>query len=350
MQIKLDKLGITVEFVAGQIYELEFDIPSDSMLFGVEMNGLWEFDGENFKPQFTTDAITINSRAIKELCIAIEMFNKDNCQDLVEFCASHGSNYKTQALMRLGCWLTIVGHNKPTVDNTDEQEINKLADEMYETFKKAAERGEHGWPELARKMYYPKKALDEALASEREYFGLLRQIGQHLGVNVGTDVGVTELPGYVETLKDDLNKTGRACVERREKLIKALGYLDHHLSFSGLCDQVKELRDENHKLKNDKPVVPAGVTTLHLSRALTQSMMCCLEREYKTNLDGSVSSLDAYYMIEDIVEENVKLKENLKILNEAIETKSKVDNAVDVVKRYEKGELTPEQARDLLSK
>lgn len=228
MQIKLDKLGITVEFVAGQTYELEFD-------GAAVLKGKYCFvPNIGFKPMFDTTIVCVKPLYVERNCTSIS--NLTDEEFAKEFSKAWSDVFGSLIFKKSG----LLNECNDTT-NTDEQEIKKLAKEMKAIFDKASDYHPDSWQELARKMYYPKKALDEALASEREYFGLLRQIGQH--------VGVTELPGYVETLKKYADECEEVCITQSKRLAKTLGYTETNLSFSQLCGCVKELSEENVKLK-----------------------------------------------------------------------------------------------------
>lgn len=105
-----------------------------------------------------------------------------------------------------------------TEQNLEDAQIEAKAEELYEIYSDKYQtaleqkilcgwmnQSEHlreGFRAIARHLATPQtdvqKALGEALHSERELMDILRKIGKVFGKNVGTDIGILDLPKLVE--------------------------------------------------------------------------------------------------------------------------------------------------------
>lgn len=164
--------------------------------------------------------------------------------------------------VKLGSGDKIHGHQFEK--NLEDAQVEAKAEELYNlyksvyssnftnmeylNFKETTHENKEGFRAVARHLAIPQtdvqEALHAALKSERELMGVLREIGQVFGKNVGVDIGILELPELVESQMRTKREIAR---QRNELLISSLGYIDHHLDFDGLCSRVEDLRDESKR-------------------------------------------------------------------------------------------------------
>lgn len=136
-----------------------------------------------------------------------------------------------------------------------EQNIEAKAEELFYIFHTGDDTqswgrlaDKSGFRAIARHLATPQTdvqhALQAALESERELMDILRKIGKVFGKNVGTDIGILDLPKLVE---GELIKTDEDNGGYRGKIDKLLFWLSsHNLTKPGVCvtDTIIELLEK----------------------------------------------------------------------------------------------------------
>lgn len=114
----------------------------------------------------------------------------------------------------------------------------------------------------------------------------VKDISRIIGLNFPANVGYGNLADEVDLFIDKID--GRASQDFRSKLIKALGYIDHHLSGDELITRVAEMREEYLQLKK-QIVITHSVGELSVTKGFDSVEDA---REYeKLELSGNTEEL-----------------------------------------------------------